>query len=215
MKNKLERYAYNKNSNYIIQEGKSFFDITKGNWEKIFKNNNPIFLELGCGNGEYTISNSIKYPKSNFIGIDIKGSRLWKGARHAEKNNLKNALFLRIQIENILDFFDFNEVEEIIISFPDPRPKKRDIKKRLTNLKFLEFYNKIIRNGGKLMLKTDDTDLFNYSIDQIKSSKFTNLKYTKDLYTSQDFELIKEVKTKYEKKYLIEGKTIKFCECLK
>ena len=149
MKNKLERYAYNKNSNYIIQEGKSLFDKTKGNWKKIFNNNNPIFLELGCGNGEYTISNSIRYPKSNFIGIDIKGSRLWKGARYLEKNNLKNALFLRIQIENILDFFNLNEVEEIIISFPDPRPKKRDIKKRLTNLKFLDFYNKIIRDVCK------------------------------------------------------------------
>jgi len=215
MKNKLERYAYNKNSNYIIQEGKSLFDKTKGNWKKIFNNNNPIFLELGCGNGEYTISNSIRYPKSNFIGIDIKGSRLWKGARYLEKNNLKNALFLRIQIENILDFFNLNEVEEIIISFPDPRPKKRDIKKRLTNLKFLDFYNKIIRDGGKLMLKTDDKDLFNYSIDQIKDSKFKKLKYTDDLYSSPDFEYVKGVKTKYEKKFLNQGKTIKFCECLK
>ena len=215
MKNKLERYEFNKNSSFIIQDGKSLFSKTKGRWSIIFKNNNPIHLELGCGNGEYTISNSKNYPNCNFIGIDIKGSRLWKGAKYLEKNNVKNALFLRIQIENILDFFDENEVKEIIISFPDPRPKKRDIKKRLTNLKFLDLYHKIILNGGKLMLKTDDKDLFDYSIDQIKDSKFKQLNYSDNLYSSQKFEYIKAVKTKYEKKFLDQGKTIKFYECLK
>ena len=215
MKNKLERYEFNKNSSFIIQDGKPLFSKTKGRWSIIFKNNNPIHLELGCGNGEYTISNSKNYPNCNFIGIDIKGSRLWKGAKYLEKNNVKNALFLRIQIENILDFFDENEVKEIIISFPDPRPKKRDIKKRLTNLKFLDLYHKIILNGGKLMLKTDDKDLFDYSIDQIKDSKFKQLNYSDNLYSSQKFEYIKGVKTKYEKKFLDQGKTIKFYECLK
>ena len=215
MKNKLERYDFNKNSSFIIQDGKSLFSKTKGRWSIIFKNNNPIHLELGCGNGEYTISNSKNYPNCNFIGIDIKGSRLWKGAKYLEKNNVKNALFLRIQIENILDFFDENEVKEIIISFPDPRPKKRDIKKRLTNLKFLDLYHKIILNGGKLMLKTDDKDLFDYSIDQIKDSKFKQLNYSDNVYSSQEFEYIKGVKTKYEKKFLDQGKTIKFYECLK
>ena len=215
MKNKLERYEYNKKSSFIIQEGKSLFDKTKGKWSNIFNNNNPIYLELGCGNGEYTISNSSVHPNCNFIGIDIKGSRLWKGAKYLEKNNIKNAIFLRIQIENILDYFEINEVEEIIISFPDPRPKKRDIKKRLTNLKFLDSYHEIIINGGKLMLKTDDKDLFDYSIDQIKHSKFKKLKYTDDLYSSPNFEYVKSVKTKYEKKFLNEGKTIKFYECLK
>ena len=215
MKNKLERYEFNKNSSFIIQDGKSLFSKTKGRWSIIFKNNNPIHLELGCGNGEYTISNSINYPNCNFIGIDIKGSRLWKGAKYLEKNNVKNALFLRIQIENILDFFDENEVKEIIISFPDPRPKKRDIKKRLTNVKFLDLYHKIILNGGKLMLKTDDKDLFDYSIDQIKDSKFKQLNYSDNVYSSQKFEYIKGVKTKYEKKFLDQGKTIKFYECLK
>ena len=215
MKNKLERYDFNKNSSFIIQDGKSLFSKTKGRWSIIFKNNNPIHLELGCGNGEYTISNSKNYPNCNFIGIDIKGSRLWKGAKYLEKNNIKNAIFLRIQIENILDFFDENEVKEIIISFPDPRPKKRHIKKRLTNLKFLDLYHKIILNGGKLMLKTDDKDLFDYSIDQIKDSKFKQLNYSDNLYSSQKFEYIKAVKTKYEKKFLDQGKTIKFYECLK
>jgi len=215
MKNKLERYEFNKNSSFIIQGGKTLFSKTKGRWSIIFKNNNPIYLELGCGNGDYTISNSKNYPNYNFIGIDIKGSRLWKGAKYLENNNVKNALFLRIQIENILDFFDENEVKEIIISFPDPRPKKRDVKKRLTNLKFLDLYHKIILNGGKLMLKTDDKDLFDYSIDQIKDSKFKQLKYSDNLYSSNKFEYIKGVKTKYEKKFLDQGKTIKFYECLK
>jgi len=215
MKNKLERYEFNKNSSYIIQDGKPLFNKTKGRWNSIFNNNNPIYLELGCGNGEYTLSNSQSHPNYNFIGIDIKGSRLWKGAKYLENNNIKNALFLRIQIENILDFFEDNEVKEIIISFPDPRPKKRDIKKRLTNLNFLAIYNKIIINGGKLMLKTDDKELFEYSINEVKNSKFKNLKYSDNLYSSNEFDYVKGVKTKYEKKFLDQGKTIKFYECLK
>ena len=96
MKNKLERYAYNINSNYVIQEGKDLYNNSKGNWHKIFNNNNPIVLELACGNGEYTVERSIIDPEKNFIGLDIKGARIWKGAKELEKYKSKNAFFLRI-----------------------------------------------------------------------------------------------------------------------
>ena len=215
MKNKLERYAYNIKSDYVIQEGKSLYNNSKGNWDKIFNNKNPIVLELACGNGEYTVERSIIEPKKNFIGLDIKGARIWKGAKELEKYKSKNAFFLRIQIENIIDFFKKDEVEEIIISFPDPRSKKRDIKKRLTNLIFLNFYYEILNKDGRLILKTDDDDLFNFSIDEIKSSKFILNDYTKDLHLSTKFNLYKSVKTKYEKKFLLQGKKIKLLECLK
>ena len=196
MKNKLERFAWNIKSPYIIQEGKDLFNQTKGNWNNIFNNNNPIILELGFGNGEYTVNNSKMYKNFNYVGIDIKGSRIWKGAKHLSEINSKNALFLRIQIENILDFFDNEEIDQIFIVFPDPRPKKRDIKKRLTNISFLEKYYQILVKGGMLKLKTDDDNLFNYSIDQINSSKYINLNKTIDLYNSDNFNEIKIIRTK-------------------
>ena len=215
MKNKLERYAYNINSNYVIQEGKDLYNNSKGNWHNIFNNKNPLVLELACGNGEYTVERSIIDPEKNFIGLDIKGARIWKGAKELEKYKSKNAFFLRTQIENIIDFFKKDEVEEIIISFPDPRPKKRDIKKRLTNSNFLKLYYEILNKNGRLILKTDDDNLFNFSIDEIKSSKFILNDYTKDLHSSSKFDLYKSVKTKYEKKFLLQGKKIKLLECLK
>ena len=137
----------------------------------------------------------------NFIGIDIKGARIWKGAKELEKYKSKNALFLRIQIENIIDFFKKDEVEEIIISFPDPRPKKRDIKKRLTNSNFLKLYYEILNKNGRLILKTDDDNLFNFSIDEIKSSKFILNDYTKDLHSSQNLICIKVLKLNMKKSF--------------
>ncbi len=215
MKNKLDRYEYNKKSNFIIQEGKDLFKETKGNWSNIFHNKNPLNLELACGNGEYTVSRSIENKNNNYIGIDIKGSRLWKGAKSLELNNCKNALFLRIPIEQIADFFSEYEVNEILISFPDPRPKKRDLKKRLTNENFLFLYYNILKDGGRMLLKTDDPNLFDYSIEQIKISKFKIIDYTDDLYKSSKFEYHKMIQTKYEKRFLKEGKKIHLLECLK
>ena len=128
-KKKLERFEENKKSKFIIQEGKDLYNNTKGKWNKIFKNNNLISLELGCGYGEYTFNLARKHKNRNFVGIDIKGSRIWKGSKIAEDENLKNVIFLRIRIEEIIDFFSKNEVDSIYIIFPDPRPKKRDLKK--------------------------------------------------------------------------------------
>ena len=215
MKNKLERYTYNKNSRYVVEKGKEIFKSTKGKWQQIFRNKNRIVLELGCGNGEYTVNESLKNKNKNYVGIDIKGSRIWKGANLLEKENSGNAIFLRIAIENILDFFEKDEVSEIMIIFPDPRHKKRDEKKRLSNINFLKKYYEILRSKGKLKFKTDDTQLFEYSLNEIKLSKFKNLKKTDDLYNYIGFNDIKNVKTKYEKKFLKEGRVIKYFEVSK
>ena len=215
MKNKLERYNYNKNSQYVVEKGKEIFKSTKGNWNQIFGNNNKIVLELACGNGEYTIHESLNNKNKNYIGIDIKGSRIWKGACILEKEKSDNAMFLRIAIENIIDFFEKDEVSEIMIIFPDPRHKKRDEKKRLSNINFLKKYYKILNNNGKLKFKTDDTKLFEYSLNQIKLSSFKKLKKTYNLYNSLRFNMIKKVHTKYEKKFLKDGRIIKYFEVSK
>ena len=218
-KNKLKKLKNLKDFKNVLEPSRDVliddkFKI-KGKWSNFFKNNNPIILELACGKGEYSYELAKLYPDKNFIGLDIKGARIWKGAKELEKYKSKNAFFLRIQIENIIDFFKKDEVEEIIISFPDPRPKKRDIKKRLTNSNFLKLYYEILNKDGRLILKTDDDNLFNFSIDEIKSSKFILNDYTKDLHSSSKFDLYKSVKTKYEKKFLLQGKKIKLLECLK
>lgn len=215
MKNKLERYNYNKNSQYVVEKGKEIFKSTKGNWNQIFGNNNKIVLELACGNGEYTIHESLNNKNKNYIGIDIKGSRIWKGACILEKEKSDNAMFLRIAIENIIDFFEKDEVSEIMIIFPDPRHKKRDEKKRLSNINFLKKYYKILNNNGKLKFKTDDTQLFEYSLNQIKLSSFKKIKKTYNLYNSLRFNMIKKVQTKYEKKFLKDGRIIKYFEVSK
>ena len=215
MKNKLKRYSENKLNNLIIENGKKLFKKTKGNWNKLFNNNNPIYLELGCGNGEYTVQNSINNPDINYIGIDIKGSRIWKGANILNKLNSKNAFFLRIQIEEIDNHFKSNEVDEILITFPDPRPKKRDTKKRLTNIKFLIIYHSLLKNNGLFKLKTDDLKFFEFSYDCIKKSNFKNIKSTINLYKSKEHEEIKIIKTKYEKKFIDQGKIIKYLRCEK
>lgn len=215
MKNKLERYNYNKNSKYVVEKGKEIFKSTKGNWNQIFENKNKIVLELACGNGEYTVYESLKNKNKNYIGIDIKGSRIWKGANILEKENSENAMFLRIAIENILDFFEKDEVSEIMIIFPDPRNKKRDEKKRLSNINFLKKYYEILSSKGKLKLKTDDSQLFEYSLNEIKLSDFKNLKKTYNLYNGFRFNEIKNVQTKYEIKFLKEGRIIKYLEVSK
>lgn len=215
MKNKLKRYAENKLNDLVLENGKNLFNKTKGKWNKIFNNNNPIYLELGCGNGEYTVQNSINNPDINYIGIDIKGSRIWKGGSILNKLKSKNAFFLRIQIEEIDCHFKNNEVDEILITFPDPRPKKRDVKKRLTNIKFLKKYQSLLKKNGVLKLKTDDLNFFEYSIECLKKSNFKIIETTKNVYKSKNYKDIKIIKTKYEKKFIDQGKTIKYLMCLK
>jgi tRNA (guanine-N7-)-methyltransferase len=208
---KLERFKHNALADNVIEEGKDNFYSVRKNWNlSYFHNNNPIVLELACGRGEYTTGLAKLFPEKNFIGIDIKGARIWKGSAVALENNLKNVCFYRATIDFIDDYFDENEVSEIWITFPDPRPKEKDEKRRLVNERYLHKYKKILKPGGVLHLKTDNVDFFNYGLQELKKINPSQINYTYDLYHS---DLINEhygIITKYEQKFLSEGKKINY-----
>ena len=181
----------------------------KGKWrESYFRNNNPVILELGCGKGEYTVSLAERYPDLNFIGIDIKGARIWTGARYAIENNLKNVAFIRTRIEFITSFFGENEIDEIWLTFPDPQLKRRRNKKRLTALVFLEMYRRFLKKGGQIHLKTDNRELFEYTRNLAINKRFRIQNDTEDLYKSDITGAAKEIKTYYENQFLEKGMNI-------
>lgn len=183
----------------------------KGKWDElIFKNGQPLTLELACGKGEYTVNLAQKYPDRNFIGIDYKGARIFTGAQQALETNQTNVAFARMRIENITNFFAPNEVSEIWITFPDPFPKDRHEKHRLTHIRFLELYKQILKPNGIIQLKTDDIDLFRYTRSVIDDNKLHLVYYKEDIYSAPlDFDFL-EVKTFYEKQFLAQGKTINY-----
>jgi tRNA (guanine-N7-)-methyltransferase len=185
--------------------------LPKGKWAKeIFKNDNPVILELACGKGEYTVNLARKYTNFNFIGIDIKGPRIFTGAKMAIEEGLSNVAFVRMKIENINQFFDNNEVHEIWITFPDPFPKEKHEKHRLTHPLFLERYRKVLRPDGIIQLKTDDLDLFHFTKDIIQQMNLPLLYYKEDIYASPlDFDVL-QIKTYYEKKFLEVNKSINY-----
>ena len=213
-KRKLRQYAdLNTFSNVIqpaydqIQDGHEL----RGKWAKeYFNNSHPIVLELGCGKGEYTVNLAEKYPKKNFIGIDRKGARIWTGSKYALENNLSNVAFLRLDIKSLHLLFDGGEIDEIWITFPDPLPKKSQIKKRLTNSKFLKRYMRVLKQGGCIHLKTDNLPFFQYSVEVIVEQNYTILEQTKDLYQTEGLEEVSAVQTFYEKKFLAEGLPITY-----
>ena len=155
----------------------------KGNWNKVyFKNHHPLILELGCGKGEYTIGLAANHPSKNFIGVDLKGNRIWRGAKTALEDKLENVAFLRTRIENIPSCFGSNEVDEIWITFPDPQPQKGRVKKRLTSPQFLERYKKMLKPKGIIHLKTDSAPLYEYTLEVVKENNLSLLQNTNDLY---------------------------------
>lgn len=183
----------------------------RGKWsQEGFGNNNPITLELACGKGEYTLALAHRFPDRNFIGIDRKGERIWKGARMALEQNLKNVIFLRIDVENIIDIFGENETSEIWITFPDPYPKQGKALKRLTSPRLLNIYRKILELNGAIHLKTDDDDLFNYTLKAINAEDCSIYKSTRDLHAEPISDELLALKTTYEKRHLEAGKTIKY-----
>ena len=183
----------------------------KNNWHKeVFKNNHPIVLELGCGKGEYTLGLAQKFPEKNFIGIDIKGARMWKGASEALHNKLENTRFLRTRIEFITAFFARDEISEIWITFPDPQIKKRRNKKRLTSSRFLNAYKQILKEDGVIHLKTDSAELYSYTQEIIHFNKLNNIYCTEDLYHSDLQDEILNIHTFYEQMFLDEGKKITY-----
>ena len=178
-----------------------------------FANNNPIVLELACGKGEYTVGLAGAYPDVNFIGVDIKGDRIARGSVIAQTNGLTNVAFLRTDITYLRDFFADGEVDEIWITFPDPQPRPKQEKHRLTHPRFLTMYHEILSPSGTLHLKTDSPNLFAYSVDSVKQFGFQDLLMTTDLYESSLNEIHLGIKTKYEQLFYNQGFTINYLQC--
>jgi tRNA (guanine-N7-)-methyltransferase len=215
-KNKLKRFKENETFSNVIQPTREqVFDDSlelKGRWKsKFFGNNHPLVLELGCGKGEYTVNLARMFPEKNFLGIDIKGARFWRGAKTALDEGLENVLFLRTQIELIDNLFAENEVDEIWITFPDPQIKYKRTKHRLTNLEFLEKYRKILNSGGAVHLKTDSEFMHGYTIALLHALNFQVEYAHHDVYSTDTApKEVTGIQTFYEKQYLEQNKKITY-----
>tara|TARA_Y100000589_G_scaffold332089_1_gene389189 strand:- start:17145 stop:17828 length:684 start_codon:yes stop_codon:yes gene_type:complete len=216
-KDKLKRFAEVETFNNVIQPDIKNLDSnheTKGFWHIKFGNSNPIILELGCGKGEYTVGLAKKFPNINFIGIDIKGSRIWRGAKTCIEENIQNVFFLRSKVDFINHFFDKNEVSEIWLTFSDPQPKKP--RKRLTSPLFIDRYKKILKKEGVIHLKTDSDLLYEYTLDEISSKNYEIINQCNDVHgfiknnLSQKTQDILSIKTFYESIWINDGKKIKY-----
>lgn len=217
-KNKLARFAENKILPNVFQptrdEALDHYPL-KGKWRtEVFKNQNPIVLELGCGKGEYSVGLAKSFPNKNFIGIDIKGARFWFGAKEAVEKKLNNVAFLRTQIELVDCFFDHDEVDEIWITFPDPQIKYRRTKHRMTHPDFLDRYKKILKKDGIVHLKTDSEFLHGYTLGLLQGQGHEIISAHHDIYGAPEYEpgtpLLREIKTYYEGLFSAKGKTITY-----
>lgn len=221
-RNKLQKFAELLNNPFVYENFDPANDHLswnmtenvnmKGKWNDIhFKNNNPITLELACGGGEYTVALAKAYPNRNFIGVDIKGARIWKGATQAMEEGLSNLAFLRTRIENINSFFGAEEIDEIWITFPDPFLRDSKSNRRLTSAPFLDRFRKILKKDGIVQLKTDSPELYDFTLETIAADNRCNLLYTNDdIYASPLIDEALNIKTKYEMMHLSVGKTIKY-----
>jgi len=215
-KNKLAKFADMEEfphvfqvSSHDVREGGNF--EMKGKWNELFfKNDHPIVLELGCGKGEYTIGLSQLYPDKNFIGVDIKGARLWTGAKESFEKSMKNVAFLRTNIEMVHHFFAENEVSEIWLTFPDPQMKK--VTKRLTATNFMKTYQQFLKVNGLMHLKTDSNFMFTYTREMVKANQYPVVFSNDDLYASDLNDPILSIKTYYEQQWLDRGLTIKYIQ---
>ena len=215
-KNKLKRFEENKTFGNVIQPTReellTSFNL-KGNWHSLFKNNNPVVLELGCGKGEYTVSLAKLHPERNFIGIDIKGARFWRGAKTALSENLENVIFLRAQIELIEKIFAPGEVAEIWITFPDPQIKFKRTKHRLVNTDFLRLYQKILTENGFVHLKTDSEFLHGYLLGILHEGGHEIMYAHHNIYNSSSAPAeVTAVQTFYERQYLSKNKPITYIQ---
>ncbi|MBU2975343.1 tRNA (guanosine(46)-N7)-methyltransferase TrmB [Zobellia sp. B3R18] len=215
-KNKLKRFKENETFSNVIQPNrdavKQGFE-KRGKWNDFFGNDNPIVLELGCGKGEYTVGLAKQDPSKNFIGIDIKGARLWRGAKTALEDNLKNVAFLRTQIELIDELFAQDEVSEIWITFPDPQIKYKRTKHRMTNEAFLAKYKRILRPDGLMHLKTDSEFMHGYTLGLLHGLGLEVNYANHDVYKNEGSpKEVLELQTFYEKQYLEKGKPITYIQ---
>jgi len=212
-KKKLQRFAENLTFDNLFQP--SFKEIEhgfmhKGEWHHFFQNDHPLILELACGKGEYTVGLAQRFPEKNFIGIDIKGARLWKGCKESNEMGMKNVAFIRTRIEFIEHFFDKNEVQEIYIIFPDPQPRRAKERKRLTSTPFLHRYLNMLVPDHRIHLKTDNAPLYEYTLDLIEEQRHHLFYSTDNVYESDCHEPIRGIQTFYEEKWLKQGKRINY-----
>jgi tRNA (guanine-N7-)-methyltransferase len=213
-KNKLKRWSELNDFERVFQPGLATGTTNnklKGNWNaEVFKNDHPILLELGCGRGEYTINMAVRHPEKNFIGIDIKGARLWRGAKTAHENKMMHVAFLRTQIELIEYFFAPGEISEIWITFPDPQSRQIRENKRLTSPPFVSRYKNILEKNGLLHLKTDDAGLYEYTKNVLQQESGKMLYQSADLYHEKELPPHMDIQTTYEKIFSEKGRTIKY-----
>ena len=215
-KNKLKRFIENESFDNVIQPSRDdlikFNFVFRGKWKKkVFKNSNPIVLELGCGKGEYTINLAKLNPNKNYIGIDIKGARFWRGAKTATEQKLENVFFLRTKIELLGFIFEKNEIDEIWLTFPDPQIKFQRRKHRLTNTKFLSIYKNILNDSGIIHLKTDSEFLHGYTLGKLEEMSINPIVSNHDIYKNSNAPVeATQIQTHYEKIYLNEGKKITY-----
>lgn len=213
-KNKLKRFNENETFENVIQPTRE--EMTggfkwKGKWASFFKNDQPITLELGCGKGEYTIDLARKYPNRNFIGIDIKGARFWRGAKTALEEGLENVAFLRTQIELVEYAFAAQEIDEIWITFPDPQIKYKRTKHRMTNPDFLKSYKNILVKDGFINLKTDSEFMHGYTLGLLQGLGEEIVFAHHDIYTHTEAPVeVVSTQTFYEKQYLEQNKAITY-----
>jgi len=215
-KNKLKRFKENETFSNVFQPTRD--DVVKehyplkGRWRQdVFKNENPLVLELGCGKGEYTVGLAKRYPNKNFIGIDIKGARFWRGAKTALEENLPNVAFLRTQIELIDALFEENEVDEIWITFPDPQIKYKRTKHRMTNMQFLDRYKKVLKPKGIMHLKTDSEFMHGYTLGLLQGLGHEVLYANHNVYKLEGSpEDVTAIQTFYESQYLDKDKAITY-----
>jgi tRNA (guanine-N7-)-methyltransferase len=201
---KLQRFAEIATFPNVLQ----YPEGMQGQWNIFFKNNNPITLELACGKGEYTVSLATLYPQRNFIGVDLKGNRMWVGAKKALEEQVKNAAFLRTHIDKIAQYFYKAEVDEIWITFPDPHLRTSRAKKRLTHPQYLRLYNKILKDGGLIHLKTDSPDLYEFTKTVIRLYSLSIAKDIADVHKDENVSPELQIKTYYESLDIAQSKKV-------
>jgi tRNA (guanine-N7-)-methyltransferase len=211
---KLVRFAQNEVNPNVVQAGKPIFDQIKGQWNAVqFANDQPLVVELACGRGEFTLGLGRQFPNQNFIGVDIKGSRIWKGSSIATAEGIHTVAFLRTQIQQLQDFFAPGEISELWITFPDPFPRDGDEKRRLTSPKFLEMYKQLVKTGGLIHFKTDNTGLYEYTDLVLSDRPDCQIHYnTADFYESELRDAHHGIKTRYEKIFSDKGEKIKYIQ---
>ena len=222
-KDKLKKWKENQTFDYVFEPDlqsavKGEDQLMKGKWTEIFKNDNPITLELGCGKGEYTLGLARKYPNRNFVGVDIKGHRFWRGAKTAQEESLPNVAFLRTRLEFIERYFEKDEVSELWITFSDPQPKDKKGTKRITSPIYIESYKNILKPGSLINVKSDSVLLYELSKEGYLEKGYNILLDSQDVYgelvnrVEEDLSEALKIKTFYERRWLSEGKKIHFLQ---